>query len=99
MKKLISLLLVLTMILTACSGGPAPGPGEEPKTPEGPKEDVTEGGKYAAEQVYKYTYAEEITTLNYMINTTWIDMSVAANLIDTLVQQLQMTLLHPLNIF
>lgn len=99
MKRLLSLILVLTLVLTACTGGTNPGQEqpEQPEQPEGPSqgEDITEGGKYAAEQVYKYTYAEEITTLNYLINTTWIDMSVAANLVDTLVQYDKYGVLQP----
>ncbi|MGD9568223.1 MAG: peptide ABC transporter substrate-binding protein [Sedimentibacter sp.] len=97
MKKLLSLLLVLTMILTACSGGTTPAPSEQPAPAEEPaaEEDITEGGKYAEDQVYKYTYAEEITTLNYLINTTWVDMSVAANLIDALAQYDKYGVLRP----
>lgn len=97
MKKIVSLLLVLTMILTACSGGTAPGPAEKPSGTDEPAtgEDVTEGGKYAKEQVYKYAYAEEITTLNYLITTTWVDMSVSANLVDTLVQYDKYGVLQP----
>lgn len=96
MKKILALLLVLTMILTACSGGTtAPDPADDPGQSEEPTGDVTEGGKYAEEQVYKYTYAEEITTLNYLINTTWVDMSVAANLVDTLAQYDKYGVLQP----
>lgn len=89
MKKIISLLLVLTLLLTACSGG-------TPKTeqPSGTGEptvdpnavDVTEGGKYDAEQVYKTVYAEEVTTMNYLKTATEVDFRVAANCVDTLVE-------------
>lgn len=86
MKKILSLLLVLTMILTACSGGTTTGPVDEPSgTDEPTSEDVTEGGKYAVEQVYKTVYAEEVTTLNYLKTTTNVDMLITANLVDTLV--------------
>jgi oligopeptide transport system substrate-binding protein len=99
MKKLLSLLLVLVMILTACSNGETQAP-QTPETPETPgsaeeQPEGTDGGKYAEEQVYKYTYAEEITTLNYLINTTWVDMSVAANLIDALAQYDKYGILQP----
>ncbi len=95
MKKLISLLLVLTMILTACSGGTAPGSAEEPKTPEGPKDDITEGGKYAAEQVYKTVYAEEIQTINYLTTATNVEFALAANLVDTLVDYDKYGVIYP----
>ncbi|MDF2948722.1 MAG: ABC-type transporter, periplasmic subunit [Sedimentibacter sp.] len=85
MKRLLSLLLVLAMILTACSGGTTtPDPVEKP-TDEKPAEDVTEGGKYAAEQVYKTVYAEEVTTMNYLVTNTNVDMLITANLVDSLV--------------
>jgi oligopeptide transport system substrate-binding protein len=84
MKRLLSILLVLAMILTACSGGTTtPDPVEKP-TDEKPAEDVTEGGKYAAEQVYKTVYAEEVTTLNYLSTVTNVDMLITANLVDSL---------------
>lgn len=85
MKKLLSILLVLTMILTACSGGTTPAPSGEPATSGEPTEDITEGGKYAAEQVYKTVYAEELTTLNYLVTATNVDMLITANLVDSLV--------------
>lgn len=86
MKKLLSLLLVLAMILTACSGGTTtPAPAEKPTPSEEPAEDVTEGGKYAEEQVYKTVYAEEVTTMNYLVTNTNVDMLIAANLVDSLV--------------
>jgi len=85
MKRLLSILLVLAMILTACSGGTTtPDPVEKP-TDEKPAEDVTEGGKYAAEQVYKTVYAEEVTTMNYLVTNTNVDMLITANLVDSLV--------------
>jgi oligopeptide transport system substrate-binding protein len=87
MKKLLSLLLVLTMILTACSGGTTPTPAEPAPSGEQPavEEDVTEGGKYAKEQVYKTVYAEEIQTINYLTTATTVEFALAANLVDTLV--------------
>lgn len=88
MKKILSLLLVLTMILTACGGTstPAPAPSEPaPSEEPAPAEDITEGGKYAAEQVYKTVYAEEIQTINYLTTATTVEFALAANLVDTLV--------------
>lgn len=96
MKKLLSILLVLTLILTACTGGTTtPAPSEEP-TPSGePSKDITEGGKYAAEQVYKTVYAEEVTTMNYLVTTTNVDMLIAANLVDSLVDYDQYGIIQP----
>ncbi len=88
MKKILSLLLVLTLILTACTGGttPAPAPSEPaPSQEPAPAEDITEGGKYAEEQVYKTVYAEEIQTINYLTTATTVEFALAANLVDTLV--------------
>lgn len=85
MKKILSLLLALTMILTACSSGTTTDPIEQPGTDAPTGEDVTEGGKYAAEQVYKTVYAEEIQTINYLTTATNVEFALAANLVDTLV--------------
>ena len=97
MKKILSLLLVLTLILTACSGGTTPAPAEQPKPSEEPavEEDLTEGGYYNELQVYKTVYAEEATTLNYLVSTTNVDMSVTANLVDTLVDYNRYGVLQP----
>lgn len=85
MKKLLSLLLVLTMVLTACSGGTTPAPSEPAPSEKPAGEDITEGGKYAEEQVYKTVYAEEIQTINYLTTATNVEFALAANLVDTLV--------------
>ncbi|WMJ77955.1 MULTISPECIES: peptide ABC transporter substrate-binding protein [unclassified Sedimentibacter] len=97
MKKLISLSLILMLILTACTGGTTQEPVDNQPGAEEPAEvgDIAEDGKYASEQVYKYAYAEEITTLNYLVNTTWVDMSVSANLVDTLAQYDKYGVLQP----
>lgn len=97
MKRLISLLLILMLILTACTGGTTQEPVDNQPGAEEPAEvgDIAEDGKYASEQVYKYAYAEEITTLNYLVNTTWVDMSVSANLVDTLAQYDKYGVLQP----
>ena len=86
MKKIISIMLVLALILTACSGGKANTP-PQPDTPTttGGAEDITEGGKYDAVQEYKTVYAEEITTINYLTTVTNVEFALAANLVDTLV--------------
>ena len=87
MKKVLSILLVFTLILTSCSGGNTPGPAETPSGTDEPtaEGDVAEGGKYAEEQVYKTVYAEEIQTINYLTTATNVEFALAANLVDTLV--------------
>ncbi len=100
MKKLLSLLLVLVLILTACTQPTpqTPQTPETPKTPETPGEeqpDPTEGGKYAAEQVYKTVYAEEIQTINYLTTATTVEFALAANLVDTLVDYDMYGVLQP----
>lgn len=84
MKKIISLLLVLLLILTACTGKTTntdkPSQQEKQKT-----DDITEGGKYDAVQEYKTVYAEEIQTINYLTTATTVEFALAANLVDTLV--------------
>lgn len=85
MKKLLSLLLVLAMILTACSSTTTQPTQEPSKTGDPAAEDITEGGKYAEEQIYKTVYAEEVTTINYLTTATTVDFALAANLVDTLV--------------
>jgi oligopeptide transport system substrate-binding protein len=87
MKKIISLILVLTMILTACSGEKTEPSDTTPGTEvsAGDTEDITEGGKYAEEQVYKTVYSEELQTINYLSTATSVELALAANLVDTLV--------------
>lgn len=88
MKRVLSILLVFTMILTSCSGGNnTPEQVETPSDTNEPaaEEDVTEGGKYAEEQVYRTVYAQEIETINYLITATAVEFALAANLVDTLI--------------
>jgi len=84
MKKIISLMLILTLILTACSSGASDA--EQPsKTEEPASGDITEGGKYDSVQEFKTVYAEEIQTINYLTTATTVEYALAANLVDTLV--------------
>ena len=88
MKRFLSLILVLTLILSACSSGTNTEPKQpnQPDQPEGPiQEDITGSGRYATEQIYTQAYAEEVTTLNYLVTTTNVDMLISANLVDSLV--------------
>ncbi len=40
---------------------------------------------YSDEQVYKTVYADEVTTMNYLVTATTLEFGLAANFIDTLV--------------
>jgi len=98
MKKIISLLLVLTLILTACSSGTSKT--EQPSgtdTPTGDPNavDITEGGKYDQVQEYKTVYSEEVTTMNYLKTATEVDFKVAANAVDTLVEYNEYGIVQP----
>lgn len=96
MKKVLSLLLVLLMILTACTSKTASEPAQEPSgTENSASEDVTEGGKYAAEQVYRTVYAEEATTINYLTTATTVDFALTANLVDTLIDYDKYGIIQP----
>lgn len=79
MRKIIALLLILTIIITGCS----------PKAPKPTKEDVGEvidGDDNIADlQEYRTVYSGEITTLNYLTTSTTSEFAVAANLVDTLI--------------
>ncbi len=83
MKKIISLLLVLLLIMTACSGKTNAGEPSQQGTEK--TNDITEGGKYDAVQEYKTVYAEEVTSINYLMTAKTVEFALAANLVDTLV--------------
>ena len=69
-KKLFALLLALVMVLSMTACGSAGG--DEPE--------VAENG------TYRTLYASEVTTLNYLITTQENEMSIAANVVDCLVE-------------
>lgn len=75
MRKIISLILILSLILVGCSGV-----SNDKNTIQKPFE-----SKYAEEQVYKTVYHEEIKTINYLITANNEEFALAANLVDTLV--------------
>ncbi len=81
MKKLGALLLALMMILslTACGGS-----GEAPVATEAPA--ATEAVPVTENAVFRALYASEVTTLNYLITTQENEMTVAANVVDCLVE-------------
>ncbi|MGE5678725.1 MAG: ABC transporter substrate-binding protein, partial [Pseudomonadota bacterium] len=73
MKRTVSLLLVMLMIVTSFAGcSKAPAAPTETKAPEVVQEMST-------------VYSDEITTLNYLITATEIEYGLAGNLVDTLI--------------
>ena len=78
-KRLIALALALVMVLalTACGGSDAPAAADPTQPSAAP---VTENA------VYRSLYASEVTTLNYLITTQENEMSIAANVVDCLVE-------------
>ena len=74
-KRLFVLLLALAMVFSMGACG-----NNEEKTPEGSDPVVAE------DAVYRYLYASEVTTLNYLITTQENEMTVAANVVDCLVE-------------
>ena len=83
--------MIVVLVLTSCSGTTSPESNEETQD----EEDITEGGKYAWDQVYKAVYKEEIQTANYLKATTNEDFALAANLVDTLVDYDKYGIIQP----
>ena len=83
-KRVLCLLLALVMALSmaACGGG------DESTTTTGGSGATTPSAAPVTETeaVYDTLYASEVTTLNYLITTQENEMSIAANVIDCLVE-------------
>ncbi|MGN0977739.1 MAG: ABC transporter substrate-binding protein, partial [Faecousia sp.] len=84
-KRLLAALLALTMVLamTACgsgSGSTETTSAGSSTTPAQAAEPVTE------DAVYRTLYASEVTTLNYLITGQTNELSIAANVVDCLVE-------------
>ena len=87
MKRFLALLLIIVMVLGVVSGCA--------KTEEKPVDVVTENGDTEKEkedekvvevaQELSTVYSGEITTLNYLVTTTTSEFSLAANMVDTLI--------------
>ena len=85
-KRLLALLLTLVMALSlAACGSNDPGesqsqaPGDS-QTEQQPSEPVT------GEAVYRTLYSSEVTTMNYLITGTTNELTIAANVVDCLVE-------------
>ncbi len=83
-KRLLSMLLALTMVLSlaACGGSDAPAEttGAAAAAPQETAAAVTE------DAIYRTLYSGEVTTLNYLITGQTNELSIAANVVDCLVE-------------
>ena len=82
-KRLLSLMLFLTLAfsLVACGGEKAP------ETTGASSADPTETAQAVTENaVYRTLYSAEVTTLNYLITGQTNELSIAANVVDCLVE-------------
>lgn len=86
MKRFLTLLLAIVMVLAVVSGctktEEQPVVGNDDKGKDtGKVEQVAEGVK----QELSTVYSGEITTINYLVTTTTSEFSLAANMVDTLI--------------
>lgn len=81
MKKLVAALLALLLVLgmTACGGN-----AEVTESNAAPA--ATEAAAVTENAVFRKLYASEVTTLNYLITTQENEMTIAANVVDCLVE-------------
>lgn len=85
MKRIIPLILVLIMLITACAPKTPDPTTEDVIPPEDTAETVDEEDNIAELQEYRTVYSGEITTLNYLVTSSTLEFGVAANLVDTLI--------------
>ncbi len=81
--RLLAMLLALTMVLSmaACGGSTEPAATEAPAA-EAPAAPAAP----AEEAIYRTLYSGEVTTLNYLITGQTNELSIAANVVDCLVE-------------
>lgn len=81
-KRLLALLLAVTMVLAlaACGGGSKPA-ATDATTPAASAAQAVEG-----EAIYRTLYASEVTTLNYLVTGQTNELSISANIVDGLVE-------------
>jgi oligopeptide transport system substrate-binding protein len=89
MKKIISLLLVLLIVLAGCTSGGT----KQPANVEG-KTDA-QGESNDVVQEYTTAYSGEITTLNYLVTSSTNEFALAANMVDTLIDYDKYGVLQP----
>ena len=96
MKKILSLVLCLAMAIsvagcaqpgnsdpepvTTPDGGNTPATTDEPSATENPEE-----SPYVEDATFRYLYASEISTMNYLETGTTAVFKPAANFVDTLI--------------
>ena len=80
-KKLLSVMLALAMVLGMAACGGNTETAESTAAPE-----ASTAPAVAENAVMRKLYASEVTTLNYLITTQENEMSIAANVIDCLVE-------------
>ncbi len=82
MTRLLALLLALMLVfsLAACGKDPAADNTDTPQNNTTPDEPVTENA------VYRTLYSGEATTLNYLITGATNELTIAANVVDCLVE-------------
>ena len=88
MKKFLALVLCIAMVLTmaACSSTATPSettPAADAPSAADSQEPAADSGE---PMVYKALYGSEVSTLNYLIASQQWDQTVAANVIDSLVE-------------
>ncbi len=86
-KRLLALLLVLTtaVSLAACGGSKAPAETEAPAA-AAPAETQEPAAAVTEDAIYRTLYAGEVTTLNYLITGQTNELTIAANVVDCLVE-------------
>ena len=108
MKKIISMVLVFLLILTACGSNNSTNnendstnnennaTSNENSSTSNEKSKVSSGGiTYSEDQEYSSVYSSEISTLNYLVTSTTAEFGLAANFVDTLVDYDRYGVLQP----
>jgi oligopeptide transport system substrate-binding protein len=93
MRKLLCVILVLMLLITGCSGtsGNATDASNTSYSSDSSAEsnadskETEKGITYSDKQEYVKAYANELTTINYLVTASTVEFGLAANFIDTLV--------------
>ena len=81
MKKMLCFLLAMVMVASLAACGSKDEPAATTAAPE-----ASTAPAVAENAVFKKLYASEVTTLNYLITTQENEMTIAANVVDCLVE-------------